>query len=148
MSTWFRTTPATLPWTGLTLPAGAVRRWACDASLTPVLARLVDGAWQPAQNLGPNVNTRGFETAPFLSADGRTLYEIGSITKTFTATLLADAVERPEEIDADLALLADRTDSVRTYTVDETLAEIPDQVFETTTVPSAPETTAPTPTGW
>jgi hypothetical protein len=38
---------ATLPWTGVTLPAGAVRRWACDASLTPVLARLVDGAWQP-----------------------------------------------------------------------------------------------------
>lgn len=38
---------ATLPWTGLTLPAGAVRRWACDASLSPVVTRLVDGAWQP-----------------------------------------------------------------------------------------------------
>lgn len=32
---------ATLPWTGVAVPAGAVRRWACDAQLTPVLARLL-----------------------------------------------------------------------------------------------------------
>ena len=38
------------------------------------ISRFVDGAWQQAENLGPNVNTSGFETAPFLSADGQTLY--------------------------------------------------------------------------
>ncbi len=32
---------ATLPWTGATVPAATARRWACDAQLTPVLARLL-----------------------------------------------------------------------------------------------------------
>jgi len=31
----------TLPWTGAVVPAPAVRRWACDAVLSPVLARLL-----------------------------------------------------------------------------------------------------------
>jgi hypothetical protein len=47
------------------------------------ISRFVDGAWQPAQNLGPNVNTRGFETAPFLSADGRTLYFSTNFNSSF-----------------------------------------------------------------
>jgi hypothetical protein len=42
----------TLPWTGAALPASVARRWACDAALTPVVARLVarpprDSAWLP-----------------------------------------------------------------------------------------------------
>lgn len=32
---------ATLPWTGATVPAAVARRWACDAQLTPILARLL-----------------------------------------------------------------------------------------------------------
>ncbi|MGB9375372.1 MAG: DUF222 domain-containing protein [Jiangellales bacterium] len=31
----------TLPWTGAAVPASIARRWTCDATLTPVLARLV-----------------------------------------------------------------------------------------------------------
>lgn len=31
----------TLPWTGLAVPADVVRRWTCDAQLTPVLAALL-----------------------------------------------------------------------------------------------------------
>jgi hypothetical protein len=45
---------ATLPWTGAAVPAGAVRRWACDAQVTPVLARLLppplNGRSQPASS--------------------------------------------------------------------------------------------------
>ncbi len=40
---------ATLPWTGATVPAAVARRWACDAQLTPVLARL-----RPPPNGGPS----------------------------------------------------------------------------------------------
>ncbi len=32
------------------------------------------GRWQEAQNLGPGINSAGNETAPFLCADGQTLY--------------------------------------------------------------------------
>ena len=32
------------------------------------------GVWQEPVNLGPVINTRGFETSPFLSADGKILY--------------------------------------------------------------------------
>jgi hypothetical protein len=43
---------ATLPWTGAAVPAGVVRRWACDAQLTPVLAKLLpppgNGASHPS----------------------------------------------------------------------------------------------------
>ena len=31
----------TLPWTGVAVPADVIRRWACDAQLTPVLAALL-----------------------------------------------------------------------------------------------------------
>jgi hypothetical protein len=34
----------------------------------------VDGSWQDPINLGPVVNTRGFEAGPRISPDGRTLY--------------------------------------------------------------------------
>jgi WD40-like Beta Propeller Repeat len=30
--------------------------------------------WEPAQNLGPNVNTPYFEGQPSISANGKTLY--------------------------------------------------------------------------
>ena len=43
---------ATLPWTGATVPAATARRWACDAQLTPVLARLL-----PPANGGPSSPT-------------------------------------------------------------------------------------------
>jgi hypothetical protein len=41
-----------LPWTGRAIPASSVRRWACDASVTPVVARLMgrwrgSGTWPP-----------------------------------------------------------------------------------------------------
>lgn len=49
------------------------------------IARFVDGEWQPPQNMGPNVNTSGFESAPYLSADDRTLY--------FTTTSSAGAFD-------------------------------------------------------
>ena len=38
---------AALPWTGTVLPATAARRWTCDATLTPVLARLLPPAPAP-----------------------------------------------------------------------------------------------------
>jgi hypothetical protein len=42
-----QTGSATLPWTGAALPAGAVYRWACDATLSPVLARTEGATWVP-----------------------------------------------------------------------------------------------------
>ena len=45
---------------------GGIDIWRCH--------RLPNGDWSRAVNLGPNVNTRGNEKAPFLAADGRTLY--------------------------------------------------------------------------
>jgi hypothetical protein len=38
------------------------------------ISRFVDGEWQMPENMGPNVNTSGFESAPYLSADDNTLY--------------------------------------------------------------------------
>jgi tetratricopeptide (TPR) repeat protein len=34
----------------------------------------VNGKWQPAENMGPEINTVGDEIAPFIHADGETLY--------------------------------------------------------------------------
>ncbi|MFN6946404.1 MAG: OmpA family protein [Cytophagaceae bacterium] len=39
-----------------------------------VSLRQADGSWGPAKNLGPNVNTPFDEDAPFIHADGKTLY--------------------------------------------------------------------------
>jgi len=36
--------------------------------------RLEDGSWSSPANLGPRINSPGYETSPFLAADGRTLY--------------------------------------------------------------------------
>lgn len=33
-----------------------------------------DGKWSPAQNLGPSVNTSGYEFCPFVSNNGKTLF--------------------------------------------------------------------------
>jgi hypothetical protein len=38
---------ATLPWTGVAVPAPTISRWACDARLTPVVARLLPPAVPP-----------------------------------------------------------------------------------------------------
>jgi Tol biopolymer transport system component len=38
------------------------------------ISRFVNGEWQAPQNLGPDVNSSGFDSAPYLSADGSTLY--------------------------------------------------------------------------
>ncbi len=38
------------------------------------ISRFVGGEWQTPQNMGSNVNSNGFESAPFLSHDERTLY--------------------------------------------------------------------------
>jgi len=43
---------------------------ACDL----YISRRVGGEWQPPENLGPNVNTSGMDSAPYLSADDSTLY--------------------------------------------------------------------------
>ena len=45
---------------------GGVDLWRCH--------RLKNGDWSRAENLGSNINTAGNEKAPFLAADGRTLY--------------------------------------------------------------------------
>ena len=45
---------------------GGIDIWRCH--------RLPNGDWSRAENLGTNVNTAGNEKAPFLAADGRTLY--------------------------------------------------------------------------
>lgn len=36
--------------------------------------RLENGRWSAPERLGPNINTRGRETTPFIHADGQTLY--------------------------------------------------------------------------
>src|ERR1044072_3731909 len=36
--------------------------------------RLPNGQWGPAERLGPNINTRGRETTPFVHADNQTLF--------------------------------------------------------------------------
>lgn len=36
--------------------------------------RLPDGQWSPAERLGPNINTTGRETTPFIHADNQTLF--------------------------------------------------------------------------
>lgn len=46
--------------------AGGIDLWRCH--------RLKNGDWSRAENLGTNINTAGNEKAPFLAADGRTLY--------------------------------------------------------------------------
>ena len=38
------------------------------------ISRFVDGEWQVPDNMGPTVNTSGMDSAPYLSADDRTLY--------------------------------------------------------------------------
>ena len=45
---------------------GGIDLWRCH--------RLKNGDWSRAENLGSNINTAGNEKAPFLAADGRTLY--------------------------------------------------------------------------
>ncbi|WP_207495979.1 OmpA family protein [Aridibaculum aurantiacum] len=44
-----------------------------DADLY-VSYRQPNGRWGPAQNMGPNINTKGKEQAPFIHADNATLY--------------------------------------------------------------------------
>ncbi len=38
------------------------------------MSRFEDGLWQEPRNLGPEINTAGTETAPYLHADNRTLF--------------------------------------------------------------------------
>jgi len=38
------------------------------------ISRFVDGEWQMPENMGTNINTGGMDSAPFLTADDRTLY--------------------------------------------------------------------------
>lgn len=49
----------TMPWTGVSVPAASARRWACDAQLTPVLARIlpppVNGDSSPASPVALSV---------------------------------------------------------------------------------------------
>ena len=44
----------------------------------------------------PTIHTTGSSDAPAVALDGNTVFEIGSITKVFTASLLADMVARGE----------------------------------------------------
>ncbi len=38
------------------------------------VSQFIDGLWQMPQNLGETINTNGNETAPYIAADGKTLY--------------------------------------------------------------------------
>lgn len=44
----------TLPWTGAAVPASVARRWACDAAVTPIIARLLSRPRHTAQPVGPD----------------------------------------------------------------------------------------------
>jgi hypothetical protein len=55
--------------------------------------RTTDGAWSEAVNMGPGVNTSGWEICPFVSADGRYLFfEAVTLRETSTPR---HTVERP-----------------------------------------------------
>ena len=87
--------PATLPWTGASLPARAVRRWACDAQLTPVVARLlrpVDDVASPSSGATTGavaVAGTGSDTGTGVSIGGGWLpLAVGRASRTVTTAQL------------------------------------------------------------
>lgn len=56
----------TLPWTGAVLPAASARRWACDAQVTPVLARLL-----PPPSTTSGTGGSSSSDGPSSGSDGR-----------------------------------------------------------------------------
>ena len=59
------------------------------------ISRFADGDWQAPQNMGPAVNTTGMDSAPYLSADDRTLYGLGGYGDLLASMALDD---RPEVV--------------------------------------------------
>jgi hypothetical protein len=71
---------ASLPWTGAHLPAGAVRRWTCDAQVTPVLARLL-----PPPNGGASLPR---STSAITIGGGWLPLDVGRASRTATTAQL------------------------------------------------------------
>ncbi|WP_026819767.1 serine hydrolase domain-containing protein [Arthrobacter castelli] len=99
-----------------------------DPALAAKVESLVDG---PAHHLSVAVVDDGNVRYAGFGADRATEYEIGSISKTFTSALLADAVERGEvALDTTVAdilgnvLPADSPDSADSAIAEVTLAEL------------------------
>ena len=45
-----------------------------DTPIFIILSRMKDGTWQKAMNMGPIINTRGFEVSPFFHHKFNVLY--------------------------------------------------------------------------
>ena len=45
-----------------------------EGSTDLYVSRLTEGAWSPIQNLGPEINSPGTDTCPWLGYDGTSLY--------------------------------------------------------------------------
>jgi hypothetical protein len=67
----------TLPWTGAAVPASIVRRWTCDAALSPVLARLLRRGQPTALTVEEAQALAG--TAPGASAPSVTTLTLDSV---------------------------------------------------------------------
>lgn len=58
--------------------------------------RLNDSTWAGAQNLGPTINTRHWETQPCFAADGKTLYYVSSRGGGYGKADLWKSVKQPD----------------------------------------------------
>jgi outer membrane protein OmpA-like peptidoglycan-associated protein len=94
-------------------------------------SEFIDGKFQTPVNLGPKVNTKGNEQAPFIHADGRTMYFISDghmgigNNDIFITRMANDSWSTPENLGVpintsknELGIIVERTGKMAYYTSD------------------------------